>query len=200
MQQRNIIVMARVPREGRVKTRLAVGIGNEKALEVYTSLLRYTLEVVASVDSYRFLYLDGESEALPESAHLTCFEIRKQTGSGLGEKMYHALRAHTSDNRPTLIIGTDCPYLKAGHLEQAFDALNDTDFVIGPARDGGYYLLGGRSFPEELFNNMSWSTPMVFRETVLRITGLLASYRLLEPLSDIDDEASLQKWEDSRMF
>ena len=100
--------------------------------------------------------------------------------------MSTAFRLAFEHGSPVMILGSDCAQIQADIIEEGFEALNEHDFVIGPALDGGYYLLGMRSFNPAIFKNIVWSSESVFSSTVEVIKNLESSYYLLPELSDID--------------
>jgi uncharacterized protein len=110
-----------------------------------------------------------------------------QTGDSLGSRLIHALQnVHSSGASRVVVIGTDCDQLDESHLAQAFDALDDHDVVIGPASDGGYYLIGTRHFQPQLFENIAWGTDQVFAKTVEIAKQSRQRLVTLTPLSDVD--------------
>lgn len=192
----HLIVFARLPQLGQVKTRLAADIGAPAALAVYRQLLAHTRAVVAPLQVHKTVWLAGaESDPAPPD-EWTGYEQLPQPGGGLGEKMQAAF-AHDFARRAgaVVIIGTDCPGLTTAHLTDAFDALRTHDMVLGPATDGGYYLLGMKQLWPSLFQGKAWSTATVFQATVADAEQLGLRLHLLPALSDIDTGADLRAWE-----
>ncbi|HEX8428308.1 TIGR04282 family arsenosugar biosynthesis glycosyltransferase [Hymenobacter sp.] len=192
----HLLVFARYPELGRVKTRLAAGIGDEAALAVYEELLYHTCGVTADVAAYKTLWLAGPSAAavaFPEAWNN--YEQLQQVPGDLGQKMQAAFaHAFAAGATAALIIGTDCPGLTAEVLTQAYALLATHEVVIGPAEDGGYYLLGMRELYEDLFVNKSWSTDLVLAHTLADADRLGLRVAQLPTLRDIDDEADLKAW------
>ena len=189
-----IIIFYRNPVKGTVKTRLAAGIGDEAALAVYKQLSEMTMKAVRPVASKKNVYYDQ---------HITHddiwsegdFEKTVQVGFDLGERMAAAFRHGFEQGcERILIIGTDCPDLKTNMLEDAFNQLDTYDAVIGPALDGGYYLLGLKRFISEVFQDMVWGSDQVFQQTMIRLKHLGQSVGLLEPLRDIDRPEDIDQW------
>ncbi len=123
----------------------------------------------------------------------------QQEGHDLGEKMLHAFSQVLKQHDQGVIIGTDCPYLNASHLHQAFERINTADVVIGPAKDGGYYLLGMKTAHHSLFEKMDWGTDKVYSRTRERTSEKGLSVELLPELADIDyerDWIEYQQWKD----
>lgn len=187
-----LIIFQKNAQLGKVKTRLAASIGNEKALEIYQWLTAYTHEQLRGINVDKFLYF---SDFIPENpvGDYTNYQFEVQSGENLGERMSNAfLQLFKSGYKSVVIIGTDCPEMTRNDIEKAFLNLEQVDLVIGPARDGGYYLLGMRSYFPELFSDISWSTSEVLVSTLDRADKLNLEYEFLKVLSDID---TLSDWE-----
>ncbi|MDF1695730.1 MAG: TIGR04282 family arsenosugar biosynthesis glycosyltransferase [Saprospiraceae bacterium] len=185
---KGIIVFVKNPELGKVKTRLASSMGDIKALEVYTKLLLYTKNVLLNVkDIGRYVFYSNhiDNEDI-WSAEL--FHKKLQISGDLGQKMTSAFQEVFKECNQILIIGSDCPQLTASHIEEAFSKLESNNIVIGPSRDGGYYLLGMDTFYPSVFDNIPWSTSTVFIDTLQRIHENKLSVDFLEELSDIDYE------------
>lgn len=186
-----LLIFIKNPEKGKVKTRLARSAGQDKALAIYRALLDHTRRVARSVDVERQLFY---SKYIDPADNWSEEKFRKfvQQGEDLGERMLNAFRSALQTHERAVIIGSDCASLRPAIVEEAFRALDNHDFVIGPATDGGYYLLGMREVTPSLFENIAWSTDQVFSTTMARIRQLgKACYRLPE-LSDID---YLEDWE-----
>lgn len=171
---------------GKVKTRLASTIGNNQALEIYKWMTSHTHQLASEIKVDKFLFFsDFIPEHPDEILHGYHFEV--QSGANLGERMCNAfafLFAKGYSN--VIIIGTDCPELQVSDLSKAFMALTQNDLVIGPAKDGGYYLLGMSRFFPELFKEIPWSTSKVLELTLDRADESNLDYEFLKILSDID--------------
>lgn len=187
-----LIIFVRNPELGKVKTRLAAQIGDEKALNVYRKLLAHTKELAVETGTDVFVFA---TEALSDD-YWNQFTIAQQKGDDLGQKMQSAFEAvFNKGYEKVVIIGSDCPELSCAHIQEAFQSLDEKDVVIGPAKDGGYYLLGMKKIHEKLFHNKAWSTAKVFEETITAINELQLSYKQLETLRDVDEEKDLpQSW------
>lgn len=185
MKDAAIIIFQKTPELGKVKTRLAKTIGKAKALEAYQLLLQHTHEQVALVDADVFVYFEKEIDP---------FFVRDQRYVGvlqergdLGQKMKTALQEVLADGYPkAILIGSDCPGLDAEVLEQAIHYLSSSDLVLGPAKDGGYYLIGMGQMYGTLFENMPWSTSEVFSKTLAEAKHLDLEIALLRELADVD--------------
>lgn len=179
--------------KGKVKTRLASTLGDEKALAIYKALLDHTRKIAQSLEVNRLLfysnYIIGNDEWPAEN-----FDKQVQEGSGLGDKMSHAFEYAFQKHGKVIIIGSDCASLTSEIVDEAFQLLNTHPFVIGPAIDGGYYLLGMNYYAPEVFKNIEWSTSSVFQKTIEIIKSLDKTYALLPKLSDIDFEEDWEKY------
>ncbi|UOQ68090.1 TIGR04282 family arsenosugar biosynthesis glycosyltransferase [Hymenobacter volaticus] len=192
----HLLVFARYPELGRVKTRLAAGIGDEAALAVYQELLHHTFVVTADVAAHKTLWLAGPSTApvaLPETWN--SYEQLYQFPGDLGQKMQAAFaHAFAVGATAALVIGTDCPGITTQLLTDAYALLETHDVVIGPAEDGGYYLLGMKELYTDLFVNKSWSTDAVLLHTLADADRLGLQVAQLPTLRDVDDVDDLKAW------
>lgn len=186
-----LMIFAKNPEIGKVKTRLAKTIGDEKALMIYLKLLEHTHAVADRVFADKAIFY---SSRVQEFDILDYYKFPKflQKGDDLGERMERAFgQAFAQHYEKVVIIGSDCYELTSDIVEDAFAALDESNVVLGPAHDGGYYLLGtGRHYPH-LFKNKKWSTADVLLDTILDLKKLRLSYRLLPTLSDVDEENDL---------
>lgn len=191
MMKNGLIIFAKNPEIGKVKTRLAATIGDEAALSIYEHLLSHTASITSYLPVDKFVFYS--SLILQED--IWCnkhFYKQVQAGNDLGERMKNAFAATFLNGYDKIvIIGTDCPRLGAGIIMNAFACLNSRDVVIGPAEDGGYYLLGMKQPYSDLFEKINWSTNTVLKETQMKCTALQLSYYLLPVLNDIDEEKDL---------
>ncbi len=187
-----LIIFIRNPELGKVKTRLARTLGNEEALRIYHLLLEKTRQAALGVQASRWLFYsdfvdEGDQWPKPDFIKTT------QVSGDLGERMEAAFQWVLEQGATkALIIGSDCPDLNGRILQQAFDALEEHDFVIGPVPDGGYYLLGMKQMQADLFHNIAWSTETVRASTIKKIVEARRSYTLLPMLRDIDEASD---WE-----
>ncbi|MBK8833105.1 MAG: TIGR04282 family arsenosugar biosynthesis glycosyltransferase [Saprospiraceae bacterium] len=179
-----LVVFLRLPEKGKVKTRLAATLGEEAALEIYKKLVSITLDIVirSEIPTYLF-YTDGLPPASTRDAR---FSYHIQADGDLGSRMADALSFVLSLHQKALIIGSDCPGLTPEILHAGCRSLDEKDIVLGPADDGGYYLLGCIELHPALFANIKWSTPSVLDQTIEKIKEANLSYCLLEKLHDID--------------
>ena len=187
-----LIVFIKNPILGKVKTRLAASLGDQKALRVYKKLLDHTLRITGNLEYDKIVYY---SDFVPEQDEWLSagFKQGLQIGQDLGQKMENAFEEgfRTGYSR-ILIIGSDCFELTSYHISKAFDNLENSNVVLGPATDGGYYLLGMTELFENVFENKKWSTDSVLRDTIKNLTDSNIKFNLLEQLNDIDTESDLQ--------
>jgi hypothetical protein len=174
---------------GNAKTRLAATIGKENALKVYHQLLDYTHNVSKACKAKKTVWYSKKVE-LEDRWEKDYFEKRVQVGNDLGERMDFAfhLSLPAEEESASILIGSDCAELTTQHLENAFEALKEVDVVLGPAEDGGYYLIGMTKPRPELFEGMKWSTSEVLKETLKRANASQLRVHLLETLRDVDTE------------
>lgn len=203
MPSSRLLIFVKNPVPGRVKTRLAADIGETSALELYLSLMKHTF-LEASKFARQFAETNTEvavyfSDTIPERRAFPValspdFRLRRQQGENLGQRMNNAFHEGFAKGfQKQVIIGSDCPQLTAGHLAQAFNALSISDTIIGPARDGGYYLLGMNQPLDGLFDLAAWSHGDVLAQTLARIRREKLSYTQMEELSDVDTAEDLQR-------
>ncbi|EOQ87297.1 transferase 1, rSAM/selenodomain-associated [Leptospira yanagawae serovar Saopaulo str. Sao Paulo = ATCC 700523] len=198
MSEKKLIIFAKQPKLGQVKTRLAHAIGDTKALDVYEELLQITESVTSNLDADKIVYWDQIPE-LPNPYFTFGFRHFTQTSGDLGSKMANAFQNEFQEsNGKVLIIGTDCPYLNPSIFSDAYKALDHSDFVIGPAIDGGYYLLGMKEYLPFVFRGIPWSTESVLKLTLEAIKKNHFRYSLLKELDDIDTVNEWEKWKEIR--
>ncbi len=189
-----LLIFIKNPELGQVKTRLAAKIGQPAALAVYHKLLQHTREVVQEIPFQRYLFY---SKYVPEQDEWPPHQFIKliQEGSDLGDRMQRAFQEVLSrGHEKAIIIGSDCPQLQTQHLLAAETALDTHNFAIGPAQDGGYYLLGLKQIVPQIFANKPWSSSQVRSLTLQDLVQKQQSYSLLEELSDIDQLEDLEKF------
>jgi hypothetical protein len=180
--------MTKNPTLGKVKTRLAKTIGDERALEIYIKLLEHTKSITKDLSSDKKVFY---TDFIPEDDFWNSYQKYLQIEGDLGKKMENAfLQAFEEGYKKVLIIGGDCADLTEMMIKRAFDALDKAPIVIGPAQDGGYYLLAMTQMIDEIFENKAWSTDQVLSETLKDLEKLKISRVLLPILNDVDE------WED----
>jgi rSAM/selenodomain-associated transferase 1 len=193
MKTTRIILFAKAPVAGRVKTRLIPALGAEGAAELARRMLDHALNIAGEADvgslelcaSPAPSHLDWQNIPLP-----TGCETSDQGDGDLGERMARAAQRGLAGGQNVLLIGADCPALSAQHLRDAAAALHDHenphDVVLLPAQDGGYLLLGLKTHAASLFEDMPWSTARVAELTLARMAALGWRIAVLDTLPDID--------------
>lgn len=195
--RRRLIVFGRVPQPGRVKTRLAASIGANAAADAYAAMLAHALRIgdEATVDE-RLLCLADFGESAGEAARLVGpgWRLALQRGSGLGERMLHAIDGALDAGSLPVLIGSDCPSMEPHDIDSAFSALAREDAVFSPTEDGGYALVGMRRSLATAFDGVPWSGPRVMTVTRERLRACGATWVELRTLWDVDEEAGLRRW------
>lgn len=187
-----LMIFMRYPQPGRTKTRLIPALGPEGAAQLYRSLVVQTLAQVAILQRERpiavELWFTGGTLAQMQTWLGTDYYVyRSQVAGDLGERMAAAFRAaFQAGTERAVLIGTDCPDLTAAHLATALSALTDHDLVLGPAQDGGYYLIGLRQPVPALFSHIPWGTATVAEQTLAIAARVGLSVHCLPVLADLD--------------
>jgi len=191
MKTNALIIFTRNPQLGKVKTRLAQTIGNEKALAIYKDLLFHTMTETQSLDCDKFVFYDENIE--PNDLWLgTVYGKKIQFGAHLGAKMQNAFQTiFDLGYQNCIIIGSDLFDLQANHINYAFHKLENNEVVIGPAEDGGYYLLGLKKVIAPIFKDKDWGTATVLSDTMKDLENYKTG--ILETLNDIDTFEDLEK-------
>lgn len=189
-----ILVFLKAPIAGKVKTRLAADIGDKNAVAVYKALLKHTVQLVESypADAIGF----HENFPQPKDSFLHSFmDWREQDGKDLGERMQKAIQwSFENGYKKVVLIGTDCPELGKSNLDAAFNSLDTNPVCFGPAKDGGYYLVGMSKFSPEIFADITWSTETVLEESLKRLKKVGKSFALIDELTDIDHLSDLRQF------
>jgi uncharacterized protein len=180
------MLFVRHPELGKVKTRLAKDLGDEKALAIYIKLLEHTKSITTGIKADKLIYYAEEVQE-QDLWDNDVYHKKAQGQGNLGQRMEQAfLSAFENGYKSVIIIGSDCLQLNEQIIEQAFYELEGKDVVVGPATDGGYYLLGMKQLHSSLFENKPWSTDQVLTETLTVLKQNKLSYTLMPVLSDID--------------
>lgn len=188
-----LIIFVKYPKPGSVKTRLAKQIGKENAALLYRLFVKTILSATEDKGFARLIFYAprGKRNEIkdwigPDSI------IYPQMGDGLGERLSNAFRlAFKKGAKRVVVIGSDSPAIDRKVIRRAFRELEKKDCVIGPALDGGYYLLGLSSFCEELFCGIDWSTEKVFQQTLDKIGNSKMKVSILEENFDVDEVEDL---------
>lgn len=187
--QARLLVFARAPVAGATKTRLIPELGPEGAAQLHAALIAHTLAVAAVARPYELQLWHAGDDAdgtLGNMAGAAGASLRRQPEGDLGARMEHALAQATADGRAAIVIGTDCPWLSAGTLQEAEGILGAADAVLGPAEDGGYVLLGLHGVTPSLFADVDWGTDRVLATTRERLAELGWDWRELASRPDVD--------------
>lgn len=177
---------------GMVKTRLAEDIGIDKALDVYQELVYHTHKVSKKIPTDKAVYYSEyvEIEDVWDSGD---FKLTSQKGASLAEKMHHAFDEAFDAYNKVVLIGSDCYELSSKLIQVAFEMLEENDVVVGPASDGGYYLIGMKDFFPQLFEGKTYSTETVLKELISEVEDLGLSLYKLPELNDVDTLEDLKK-------
>ncbi len=190
-----ILILAKTPLAGKVKTRLIPALGEQGACRLHESMINHSLEMASSE-------LRGAVElwCTPTTQHPFLIEAARrygaalytQVGDDLGARMHRAVVSALERARAAVLIGCDCPEYTSAYLAQAVAALSRVEVVLGPARDGGYALVGMRSPHPELFCEMPWGRDDVMAETLRRLRRDRVQFFLLPEVADIDRPEDLR--------
>jgi len=215
MIKKRLIIFTRYPVPGKTKTRMIPALGEQGAADLHSRMTEYTLLnllILCCDQSLEIaIYYSGGDRALMQTwldpvissfwvnhPHLTINPIsyHAQVGEDLGERMQRAFADSFNHKiEKMIIIGTDCPDLNQNIIEEAFLALNSQDVVLGPASDGGYYLIGLSQFFPMLFNNIDWGSDRVLAQTRSIIEQEKLSVYDLPVLTDVDRPDDLYIWQ-----
>jgi rSAM/selenodomain-associated transferase 1 len=197
-----IIVFARLPVKGKVKTRLAKDLGIDFAASFYKVCAEHTFNEILKLEKTGitpFLFCSDESEI--EDVKIWSnnkFRYYPQQGNDLGKRMLNAFNKVFDDGYQNIIlVGSDIPGITADLMNDALTFLYSYKCVLGPSDDGGYYLIGLNSTQPNLFDGMEWSIDSVFNKTIERLEKEHQSYFVLEKLTDIDTKEDLNKWKNN---
>ncbi|MGH7799786.1 MAG: TIGR04282 family arsenosugar biosynthesis glycosyltransferase [Thermodesulfobacteriota bacterium] len=185
-----LLIFLKYPEPGKVKTRLTQYIGKEKAAHIYSVIAEAIIHHVSKSREYKtIIFFDPPERKSDVENWLPNNDCKflPQEGNSLGERMANAFsKAFSLGAEKAVIIGTDCMDISNDLISEAFATLDITDVILGPAEDGGYYLLGLKKLIPEIFNYIDWSTDRVLNQTLktLREKGL--RFQLLQTLKDID--------------
>jgi rSAM/selenodomain-associated transferase 1 len=190
-----ILVFAKLPVPGRVKTRLIPALGAPGACELHTDLVERTLALAVCAGVPVELWLDGEPDHPSVTAWCNRYQLRVrcQRGADLGARMQQAIRQTLRTSRSVLVLGCDCVTLTSGDLRSALQCMRSLDAVVAPARDGGYVMLGVSRSADELLQRIPWGTSHVLAVTRRRMRALGWRCRVLRWQHDVDRPADLPR-------
>lgn len=189
MQQPRLVLFTRYPVPGQAKTRLIPALGEAGAAAIHRKLAERTVAVMRESGLPMEIHFTGGRESDFEHWLGEGLAYREQREGDLGDRLRAAI-----DPPPVVFVGADCPNLAAKHLEQAGTALMENDVVIGPAEDGGYWLIGIAQNHGWLFADMDWGTDAVLPETLKQLAKRDIEPVLLETLADCDRPEDLDRW------
>lgn len=179
-----LLIFTRNPELGKCKTRLAATVGDQAALQIYRFLLVHTVTVTRNLDQHKVVYY-SDNIWEDDLWDKTIYEKQLQEGADLGERMADAFKkGFDAGFENIVIIGSDMYDLAPSDLEEAFQKLLSSEYVLGPAHDGGYYLLGMKKYNPDLFKNKKWGTSTVLQDTLNNLKG--QSTYLMKTKNDID--------------
>jgi rSAM/selenodomain-associated transferase 1 len=198
--RQRLLIFARYPELGRVKSRLARELGPEATLQLYQAMVDDLLDRVGSSSEETAIEVgwSGADDVAGRELRSTFRDhsLFQQTGTDLGDRLVVAFteRVFFHQASKVIAIGTDDPALPRALIDKAFELLESCEYVIGPASDGGYYLIGARAgtFRTALFRDVPWGEPSVLETTLAKIRAFNATVALLPVRRDIDDLASLE--------
>lgn len=190
-----IIVFAKAPEPGKVKTRLTTQLSPEQAANLHQQLALRTLNMATQTLLARVELWCAPNSTHPFFQHCQkkySLTLHEQVGDDLGQRMHHAIDNVLTRSKYCLIIGTDCPELSHQHLEDTFSSLRDAhNCVITPATDGGYVMLGLTQSNPMLFTDIKWGNDSVYEETIARLKSLSWHWQSKTALNDIDRPSDL---------
>ncbi|MBD2497616.1 TIGR04282 family arsenosugar biosynthesis glycosyltransferase [Nostoc sp. FACHB-280] len=201
VQKQHLIIFTRYPEPGKTKTRLIPALGSVGAANLQQQMTEYTLLQVAELQkaigvSVEVRFAGGSLELMQDWLGWELFYASQGEGD-LGTRMARSLvDAFRKNAEYVIIIGTDCPGVTSLILATAFQELQTVDLVLGPAIDGGYYLIGARRFIPKLFANIDWGTSQVLQQTVNIAAELGISSIYLPTLADVDRPEDLHVWQE----
>lgn len=192
-----VLAFLKAPVPGRVKTRLAPALGPRGAAEAYRRMAGAVASELQRLRGHRVVWVYDAHPDFPDLAWLALdsAEIWPQAAGDLGERLAAAFeRAFREGGGSVCAVGMDSPGLPAERFREARDALGAADVVLGPAEDGGYYLIGLAAWRPELFQDIPWSTDRTLSETLRRAETLGLKVALLPPYFDVDTPADYERW------
>jgi len=199
--QEIILLFTKYPLPGKSKTRLIPRLGEEGAADLQklmTEVITIKMQTISLSKGWHFtVFHEGGNNQLMKNWLGDSLSFNRQHHGDLGEKMYGAIAAHLHACRSIILIGSDCPEINAAVIEDAFTALQTHEFVLGPAYDGGYYLVGvqgtlSNTAVKHIFTDIDWGSENVLRQTIARINEAGHNYHLVKKLHDIDTPDDLK--------
>lgn len=200
--KQHLIIFTRYPQSGKTKTRLIPALGEEGAANLQRQMTEYTVSKVkkfqsSAAISFEIRFAGGDLQ-LMQNWLGTELNYQLQGEGDLGKRMKNSfLSAFNQGAQEAIAIGIDCPGVNAQLLAEAFEKIRNCDLLLGPAVDGGYYLIGLKRAIEELFINIDWGTAKVLQQTVDIAQQFNLSVAYLQTLADVDRPEDLPIWQNS---
>jgi rSAM/selenodomain-associated transferase 1 len=193
-----LVLMLKAPTPGRVKTRLAKDLGNEGAAQIYKILVERQASQLPVEFAAEIHFAPANAEPQLRDWLGERFHFCSQSEGDLGERLIHAAREVFASGADRLMfLGGDCPYVTAGLLRECVEQMERHDVVLGPALDGGYYLIGIKRLETRIFEGIDWGTERVLEQTLVQLRHAALTHHLLRELEDVDD---LGSWERAKGF
>ena len=190
-----LVVFVKAPRPGQVKTRLAETMGAEAACAAYGRLVDTLLKNLAPLPALELRFAPDEAEGEIRPWLQPGWQARPQGGGDLGRRLQQSfVEAFSAGAKRVVIIGSDCPEVNAADVQQAWSELTSHDLVVGPATDGGYWLVGLKQPQPSLFEDIGWSSDMVLAQTLQRAKTAGLRVQLLRILTDVDTEEAWREF------
>jgi len=195
LKRNAVIVFSKAPCPGRVKTRLIPELGAQQACQIHQQLLEYVIENISSIKE-----ADVYLHCSPDTSH-NFFQYLKaqyrivldvQREGDLGQRMDSAIKKGLEEYKKIVLIGSDCPLINVAYIKQAFDELNRSDVVLGPAEDGGYVLVGMTKPRSDIFTDIDWGSERVLQQSIDQIKPDIPA--LLDTLWDVDRAEDVERF------
>jgi rSAM/selenodomain-associated transferase 1 len=197
MPSNHLIIFVKAPRRGTVKTRLARAIGEEAARAAYEKMVEELIERLVPLTSVELRFAPDDAITEITRWRRRDWSLRPQGEGDLGKRLERAFAdAFANGAQYVAVIGSDCPAIRVEDIQSAWTVLGTNDVVLGPARDGGYWLIGLREPRPTLFQAIDWSTNRVLKQTLRRARARNLAVELLRELSDVDTESDWLKFLD----
>ena len=199
MTTETLIIYSRYPEAGKTKTRMIPALGAQKAAQLQRQMTEHTLDTARKLRSERQINIEvhfaGGNQQLMTDWIGEDIQYIPQTNGDLGDRMNHSFTNAFNSSQRVVIIGIDCPDIDIQILNNAFDALQKKELVLGVAQDGGYYLIGLNKTVPQLFQNITWGTEKVLSQTKAIAQTLNLNVEYLTTLSDVDRPEDLPIWQ-----
>ncbi len=191
----HLAIFAKYWEAGKVKTRLAARLGDDRARDVYRVFLRHLMDKLGEAgDTRTIVFTPSDREGEFRSEISASWQLAPQSDGDLGNRMQCFFQAYGSEpTQKNILIGSDTPDLPSSYIRKTAEMLESVPVVIGPSADGGYYLLACRGEMPAIFEGIPWSTPRVLELTLEKLSALNCRYKLLPEMKDVDEFQDLQR-------